>query len=83
MRNGPQALEKTLVRVNRCAMHHLTGFTGVNGTVEASCHPSHGELSHSNKDIGIQGSPSLTTQPAVFGLGLAQRRLSNVAEGVR
>lgn len=33
IRYGPQALEKTLVRINRCTVHHLTESTGVNGTV--------------------------------------------------
>ena len=70
----PQALEKTLVRINRCAVHHLTESTGVNETVEASCHPSHGELSHSNKDVGIHGSPSPTHLASCLWSGFGSKK---------
>lgn len=73
----PQALERTVGRVNRCAVHQFPGCTGANW----DC-PGHSCFSNSSKDLGVHGSLS-PTHPAVFAMGLAQGKPSNAAEGVR
>lgn len=61
-------------------MHHFPGRTGANGAVLGET--GRGGLGNSSKDSGVHGSLS-PTHLAVFAMGLAQRRPSNAAAGVR